>query len=127
MKKLSVKDIISFNNNGFLVVNDFLTPHEISYLKEEAIDITNRYMEQGDLETDFGCIVEPFGLDCEYNEHKQKNKQKFYNKSDFDTQRAKIKSKYILQIIEKYSSFAKQLLNVQNSVFLVSYKLPLSI
>ncbi|PVU92241.1 hypothetical protein BB559_003775 [Furculomyces boomerangus] len=97
-----------FNNFGFLIVENFLERKEIDMLYEEGNNITNFCLEQGDLVTEWGCVIEPFGSGYlsglgDIPKDIKTNREKYFNT------RKLAGNEKIEAILDKYYTFSKAL------------------
>ncbi|KAJ2622680.1 hypothetical protein H4R22_005161 [Coemansia sp. RSA 1290] len=95
-----------FSKRGFAIVPDFLTPEEVDMFAKEAQTLVNFCYEQGDIVTQWGCVIEP--LNCDFVDSTQEAKT---SRHAFLNLRAQISSRKLAQcVMDKFGSCARELL-----------------
>ncbi|KAJ2448698.1 hypothetical protein EV183_005302 [Coemansia sp. RSA 2336] len=100
-----------FSKRGFAIVPGFLTPEEVDMFASEAQTLVNFCYEQGDIVTQWGCVIEP--LNCDFVDSSEEAKA---TRHAFLELRAQISSRKLAQcVLDKFGSIAQRLLKNEGS------------
>ncbi|KAJ2891093.1 hypothetical protein GGI21_005956, partial [Coemansia aciculifera] len=121
MPILSPDQIQFYRSHGYLIVDSFLTNTELQLYQADAQLLTNHCLEQGDIVTDWGCIVEP--LACNYYDDDQLTNLHKATRADYLALRHSTTNGVALCTLDKFGLCARQLLHHQDTretVFLLN-------
>ncbi|KAJ2730536.1 hypothetical protein IW152_005163, partial [Coemansia sp. BCRC 34962] len=108
-----------YRTHGYLVVEEFLTKEEVQLYEDEAQQLTNYCYEQGDIVSDWGCVIEPLG--CGYYDDDQVTQQVKSDRLSYISLRAQSAPRALpLCTLGKFGLLAQQLLSQNQPTYLLN-------
>ncbi|KAJ1816570.1 hypothetical protein LPJ60_005258 [Coemansia sp. RSA 2675] len=116
---LSLDQIQFYRTHGYLIVEEFLTEEEVQLYADDAQQLTNYCYEQGDIVSDWGCVIEPLG--CGYHDDDQVTQQAKSDRPSYLSLRAQSAPRALpLCTLDKFGLFAQQLLDQDQPTYLLN-------